>query len=109
MVKAVTSSVFDKMLSNRSQNNDFKHLEYIQTCVKNVKDGKSGRVTGVGEMIVINFRALVVKGIECEYIDRYDETDELAMLKNEKFKDYAQYQCLKICEYLKMTRGIEIL
>ena len=80
MVKAVTSSVFDKLLSNRSQNHEFKHLEYIQTCVKNVKDNKSGRVTGVGEMIIIDFRALVVKDQECEYIDRYEEIDEFSML-----------------------------
>ena len=70
MVKAVTASVFDRMLLNRSKNNDFKQLEYIQTCVKNVTENQTGRVTGVGQMIIIDFRAIVVKDKECEYIDR---------------------------------------
>jgi len=37
-----------KTLLNRSKNHDFRHLEYIQTCVKSVTDNESGRVTGVG-------------------------------------------------------------
>ena len=31
------------------------------------------------------------------------------MLQHGKFMEYAHYQCLKICDYIKMTRGVEIL
>jgi len=51
-------------------------------------------------MIIINFRAPIANNQEIIYVDRYQEYDELKMLENGKFKEYANHQCLKMCQYI---------
>ena len=66
-------------------------------------------MTGIGEAVNVDFKAPVNKEKEITYLDRYEFYDELKMLKEGKFKEYANHQCLKMCQYLKKSRGIEIL
>ena len=97
----LSSQHFNKIFE-KTKNNLFKDIEYIQTCVRHA--------TGIGEAINIDFRAPISKGdTEIKYLDRYEFVDELKMLRQGKFKEYANHQCLKMCQYLKKTRGIEIL
>ena len=57
MFKTVTAVIFDKLLGSRSQNNDFKGLEFVQTCVRRTNDVDSVKSTGVGQLIKIDFEA----------------------------------------------------
>jgi len=46
---------------------------------------------------------------EIQYLEKYAFIDELKMLREKKFKEYAHQQCLKMCEFVKKKRRIEIL
>ena len=46
-------------------------------CVRNVTDIDGGRVTGVGQLIKIDFEAPLNKDKEIQYLDRYEFVDEL--------------------------------
>ncbi len=110
LVKSVTAAVFDKLLGNRSKNNEFKNLEFVQTCVRRMNDVDSVKSTGVGQLIKYDFEAPINKATkEIQYLDKYAFIDELKMLKEKKFKEYARQQCLKMCQFVKRKRGIEIL
>ena len=83
MVKAIGSAHFHRLFE-KTKNNLFKDIEYIQTCVRHV--------TGIGEAVNVDFKAPIKKhGTEIEYLDRYAFVDELKLLRQGKFKEYANH------------------
>ena len=83
MIKAIGSAHFNKIFE-KAKNNFFREIESIQTVVRHV--------SGVGEAINIDFKATFNKQEnEITYLDRYEFVDELKMLRQGKFKLYANH------------------
>ena len=96
-------SGFMKILEKRQNNDQWKKVEVIQTCIK-------ARI-GCGEPVFVHFFAPIDEanpGAEIEYDYQSMPTDADLVL-NKEDQIYAYKQCLKFCYYISKVRGIEIL
>ena len=101
MVKAINSATFNKLFE-KAKNNLFKDMDHIQTVIKHN--------TGIGDPITIDFKAPIKEDDpDIVYLKPYAFVDELSLLKEGQYKEYANHQCLKICQFLQKQRGIEII
>ena len=92
-----------KILEKRQNNDQWKKVEVIQTCIK-------ARI-GCGEPVFVHFFAPIDEtnpGAEIEYDYQSMPTDADLVL-NKEDQIYAYKQCLKFCYYISKVRGIEIL
>ena len=107
-VKVVAEKVFNDMFADlkKSKQTLGNIINYIQTTVKDEK--------GVGQAIDIRFRAPLndldedTQKEEINY-DFNSLGEDLDLLKQKRFKRYAEKQCLKMAYYLQKVRNIEVL
>ena len=96
-------SGFMKILEKRSNNDQWKKVEVIQTCVK--------AKLGCGIPITILFYAPMNEDQPDEEInyDYQSMPSDYDLLFHKEDHRYAYKQCMKYCYYISKVRGIEIL
>ena len=100
--KPVSENEFLKIMSRRPNDDFWKKVEFIQTCIKAKR--------GIGKSIPIDFFARINKKSPSKniiYNFRKFKTDKWLMKNNQK--EYCLKQFVKICYYVSKLYNYEIL
>ena len=107
------SEFMEKLTNNKRQSEN--DIYFAQGAVKDSKNkAVSNEYKGVGESIVVHFKAPMddsspeeASKLICYDIDVF--ADDLDLLKQKRFTEYAEKQCYKISLFMQKVRSMEIL
>jgi hypothetical protein len=102
ILRPLSENEFLKMMSRRPNDDYWRKVEFIQTCIKSK--------LGIGEQISVDFFAKISKKIPSRPIlfdFRSFQSDQYLMINNKK--EYCHKQVVKMCYYISKLYGYEIL
>jgi hypothetical protein len=115
-VKIVGDKFFSEFMEKLSNNKRQSEIDiyYVQGAVKDTKNKMSNEYKGVGESMFVHFKAPMddsspeeASKLICYDIDIF--ADDLDLLKQRRFLEYAEKQCYKIALFMQKVRSMEIL